>query len=297
MVIGMLLMFILIFAVAIPLFLTMQDTNSSTVVATNIEEEKRQERIYLINMTTQNISEVEYINQLTIKNTGSILVTLKAVYIDHNFLFDPSDTTINPNGNQINPNSTLSISLETLNEQYKPESIITIATERGTASMVYEKTLISGGQTIPAIQSNFGPLKLSFHDFYYANYYDGSIGEWKPGWLMNTKEGEIVWNITVTNIGDKDILLNSTSCFVLMSIDTPSNTKSWYINITSPLLIETTKNASIVYQWTTPQGVSVNTPFGAECRCKVFLAFFGTFQPTGIPYAQTIPFQAVDIFK
>ena len=67
MIIGMLLMFILFFAVALPLFVTMQNTNSSNVVATNIEEEKRQERIYLINMTTQKIGNLEYIKQLTIK--------------------------------------------------------------------------------------------------------------------------------------------------------------------------------------------------------------------------------------
>jgi hypothetical protein len=77
---------------------------------------------------------------------------------------------------------------------------------------------------------------------------------------------------------------------------TPSNTKSWYLNITAPLLIHPNQNATLIFEWATPEGNSVNTVYNAECQCRVFLAFFGDFEPVGA-YAQTIPFQAVDIYS
>jgi len=37
--------------------------------------------------------------------------------------------------------------------------------------------------------------------------------------------------------------------------------------------------------------------FSVECRSKIFMAFFGSYQPSGVSYAQTIPFESVAIYK
>jgi hypothetical protein len=299
MVIGVLILFIIILGVAITQLVTLQGYNFSATTALTVEEERRQERITLIGLATENIGGSDYIKNITVRNTGSITLLIKSLYIDNNFIFDPSDTSINLLGGQISPNSTLPILLDGLSprELYKPTSLIAVASARGTKSAANEAALAAEKNPPITIQTSFGPLKLNFTNFCYAPYYsNGSIGNWKPGWLVSNKEGPIVWKIEVQNIGSTTIALNQNSCFVLTSITTPSSTLSWYINITSPMAISPTQRVEIVFK-STSTGGTPNSPPGSPCQCKVFLAFFGSHQPENTPYGQTIPFEAVDVYK
>jgi archaellum component FlaG (FlaF/FlaG flagellin family) len=297
MVIGVFILFIIILGVAITQLITLQGNDSSAMTALTVEEERRQESISLVGLTIENDS--DYIANITVKNTGSITVLIKSLYIDNNFLFDPSDSSINPYGGRINPNSTLTISLKELipRELYKSMSMLAVASARGTKSAAYEAVLAAGKNPPVTIQTSFGPLKLNFTKFYYANYSDGSIGTWMPGWRISNKEGNIVWKIEVQNIGSDTIVLNQNSCFVLMSVGGSSNPKSWYIDITSPLEILPTQIVEIVFKLNA-QGTRESVPTGkAPYQCKIFLAFFGSHQPENTPYGQTIPFEAVEVYK
>jgi Tfp pilus assembly protein PilV len=299
MVIGVLILFMIILGVAIAQLITLQRYDSSTMTALTVEEERRQERISLVNLTTESIGGSDYIDQITVKNTGSITLLIKSLYIDNNFIFNPSDSSINPYGGRINPNSTLIIYLNELvpRELYKPTSMIAVASARGTKSAAYEGLLVAEKNPPIIIESGFGPLKLNFTEFYYAKYYsNGSIGTWMPGWLISNKDGPIVWKIGVQNKSPTTIVLNQNSCFVLMSITTPSSTLSWYINITSPIAITPSQKVQIVFK-SSSSGGTPNSPPGSECQCKIFLAFFGSHQPENTPYGQTIPFEAVNVYK
>jgi hypothetical protein len=299
MAIGVLILFMIVLGVAITQLIALQGYDSSTMTALTIEEERRQERITLVGLANENIGGSSYIENITVKNTGSITVLIKSLYIDNNFLFDPSDESINPYGGRISPNSTLTIPLNELapRELYKPMSILAVASARGTKSEAYEALLLDEKNPPITIQTSFGPLKLNFTNFCYAKYYsNGSIGPWMPGWRVSNKDGPIVWKIEVQNIGSSTIVLNQNSCFVLMSITTPSVTLSWYINITSPLVISPSQSVEIVFK-STSTGGTPNSPPGSACQCKIFLAFFGSHQPENTPYGQTIPFEAVDVYK
>jgi len=299
MVIGVLFMFIIILAVTASQFKALQDYNSTAEAASRIEEDRLQEKLYIIGLTNRTAGESVYIENVTVKNSGSITILLKSLYIDHLFLFDPSNTSINPAGGQINPNSTLNIMFTGLDspQPYEPESILTVGTERGTRSMVYEKTLTSGEERIVTVESNFGPLRLEYKAFWHAKYLNNTIGPWMSGWEISTKEGEVMWKINVTNIDTKAVTIRNTSCFVLTSIESPAVVKSWYINITTPLPIPPGQNATLIFSWTSPGGANVNSPPGTACQCKVFLAFFGVYPDSNVAYAQTIPFQSVEVVK
>lgn len=302
MVIGVLLILILFFGIAASQLIALENYASSARSALSIEEEKLQERTYITSLTKNGQNSIL---QITVKNTGSIAVLLRSLYVDHRFLFDPSDTTINPNGGNINPNSTLTISFSGLPtpEPYNEESVISIATQRGSLSMAIAKALANPDPLIINIEANFGPLKLIFDSFNYASYdtKTGLISQWKPGWSIDTTlEDQVVWNVTVKNIYDKAVELTKTSCFVLMSIDGSNNVVSWYMNSTAPVLIAPQETKQIVFQWNSPdrRGLNdVNSIFSDVCRSKIFMAFFGKYQPSGISYAQTIPFESVEIYK
>ena len=301
-VIGVMLILILFFSLAASQLLSLENYASSARSALAIEEEKLQERTYITSLTKDAQNNIA---QITVKNTGSIAVLLRSLYADHRYLFDPSETAINPNGGSINPNSTLTISFEGLQtpEPYNEKSVLTIATQRGSLSMAAERSLANPDPLIINIEANFGPLKLIFDSFYYASYdtKTGAISSWKPGWSLDTTlENEVVWNITVKNVYSQAVQLTKTSCFVLMSIDGSNNVVSWYMNSTSSVLLNPQDTKQIVFQWNNPdrRGLNdVNSIFSDPCRSKIFMAFFGNYQPSGLSYAQTIPFESVEIFK
>jgi hypothetical protein len=300
---GTILILIIVVTVASLLFVSLYLYEEKAQESIVIEEQRAQEKIVLLSISTENVSGAEYLEAILINNTGTIISRIRAIYIDNSFICDPTDPTLNPNDAYINPKDSLWIQFPS-NHIYDPLSKIEVATERGVKAVEYAWKLKSGSQAEPppeTMRTSFGPLLLNFEKFYYAEY-DGSFDsyEWKPGWSVE-KGTTLVWNITVTNIDDRDLTINKYSGFTLVSNDGGVQLP-WFIeppNDMDTLLIPANTTTSLIYIWDCPrntQGASTQSVYNQNDRSKVFLTFFGIFHETDgttKPYGQTIPFEAV----
>jgi len=133
---GSILLIILVLTLASIFFLALYRYNHSVQEAIRVEEERMQEKIILYGLATQNLSGTECVYAIHVNNTGSIASRIRAVYIDNEFLCDPSDRTINPSDTYINPKDSSWILLS-LGVKYEPTAKMTVATERGTKSSEY----------------------------------------------------------------------------------------------------------------------------------------------------------------
>ncbi|MEJ2242426.1 MAG: hypothetical protein P8Y18_09835 [Candidatus Bathyarchaeota archaeon] len=301
-VIGSVLMLVLVITVASLLFLSLYSYEEKAQESIKVEEERMQEKIVLLSLSTINISETEYLNALFINNTGTITARIRAIYIDNLFICDPTDPLLNPADTYINPQESLWVNIPTM--EYNPFSKIEAATERGLKSIDYEWKLKSGSEAEPpgeTMRFNFGPLVLDFDKFYHAEN-EGSYdpNSWKPGWSVE-KGATVVWNITVTNIDDRDLTINKYSGLTLVSNDGGLQ-KPWYIeppNGQDTQYIPANTSAQIIYIWDAPRELGYDknqSVYIQDYRSKVFLTFFGIFHEhdgSTTPYGQTIPFEAV----
>jgi len=310
---GAVLFIILVFVLQTVLFLTVYRYNSSVQEAIKTENERIQEKIVLSSLRTDNSTGVENIHALQVNNTGAITVRIRAIYIDNQFLCDPSAKSINPDDTYVNPKETSWVLMPS-GVKYNKDSTITAATERGTKSTDLEGRLKQGGEGRPPYESHkfyLGPLMLDFTKFYYAEVYPQTAAltsEWRPGWSISAGTGTIAWNITVKNIDDRNITINQFSSFTLWPNDEPSSRRPWYIEPPPNSLtqrINVNETAEIIYKWTTPKTNQTKNPntqsiYTTECRCRTILTFFGIFHEldgTTKPYGQTIPFEAVLVEK
>jgi len=303
---GSILVMILVLGLAAALFPSIYRYNYSVQEAIKVEEERMQEKIILCALATDNSSGTEYVSAIFVNNTGTITSRIRAIYIDNEFLCDPSDPSINPDDTYIDARESKWIAMPP-GVEYDPAAKLTVATERGIKSSEYEGILKQGGQPPPYEAGRFylGPLMLDFNKFYYTNasrdgYYDP--WSWKPGWEIEVGTGPIVWNITVKNIDDRNITINQFSGFCLVPNDEPDNRRCWYFEpppASFTKLIMSNETVHLIYIWDKPKKVSTNfaqSIYSAVCRNKVFLTFFGFFHEhdgTTKPYGQTIPFEAV----
>ena len=296
MVFATLLALIIIISVCVVEIKILSQFSTSMDQQITFEQEQLNEGIKLFKLSLTTIDSQDCIDKIGIKNTGSISTEIKSIYVDNEFLFDPSNSTLNPLGNIINPNSTKEISFQGIpieNKTYQPLSIITVVTERGTRSLGLEETLSAYTDPQLIIQTNFGPLKLDFKEFFYATY-NSVLGSLEPGWTVSSTSKEVVWKVNVTNISSDPIYLNKYTCFFLIA-DSPRDVREWYLNVTSSLTLEPGQVQSLTFVWKTPNGGDVQQIFSTACACRVFMAFFGTYE-TGKPLAQTIPFQSVNVY-
>jgi adhesin/invasin len=297
------ILFILTFIlVASTLFYALSNYNENIKASVTLEQTRNQERIILIGMTTYNTTGTELINAISINNAGSITSRIRAVYIDDEFRCDPSDFT----DTYINAKETKWINLIPANIEYNKTAKITLTTERGVKAVEYEGKLKGETETIEPTEVQkvyFGPLLLNFEKFYYTEAGSNGVynpNSWKPGWSVE-KGITLVWNVTVTNIDDRDITINQFSCFTLETNDGSAAQKPWYIEPpggANTLHIASNETVHIIYIWDTARTTAMKTQsvYQQPCRSKVFLTFFGVFhEPDGTtkPYGQTIPFEAV----
>ena len=301
---GSILFLILVVTLASILFFTLHRYNSLAKESITLEQERMQEREVLYALATQNVSGTEYVVAIYVNNSGSITSRIRAVYVDNEFLCDPSNKSLNPDDTYINAKESLGITLP-LGVEYEPMAKITVATERGIKSTEHQWKLKGGGGEPPHYKQKgfyYGPLMLDFNKFYYTECPTGTpILPWKEGWRIEIGTGEIAWNITVTNVDDRNITINQFSCFTLFPNKSPSNRRAWYLEprqepFTQFITVNETVN--IIYIWDKPKSISnkVQDIYATVCRNKVFLTFFGVFHEhdgTTKPYGQTIPFEAV----
>ena len=302
-VIGSVLMLLLVITAASLLFLSLYSYEEKAQESIKVEEERLQEKISLLSLSTVNISETEYLNALFLNNTGTITTRIRAVYIDNLFVCDPSDPLLNPDDTYVNAKDSLWINIPNTIE-YSPFSRIEVATERGSKSVEYEWKLKSGSQDQPPVETqrfHFGPLLLDFEKFYYAeNYGSYDPNSWIPGWSVE-KGTTVVWNVTVKNIDDRDLTINKYSGFTIVSNDGGVQLP-WFIeppNGQDTLFIPSNGTVHLIYIWDRPRntsGVKNQSVYNQNDRSKVFLTFFGIFHEhdgSTKPYGQTIPFEAV----
>jgi len=310
---GAVLFIILIFALQTTLFLAIFRYNSSVQEAIKTENERVQEKIVLASLVTDNSTGLDQVYALLINNTGAITVQIRAVYVDNQFICDPSDGSINPDDTYVNAKETSWVFMPP-GVPYNATSIMTVATERGTKSTDYEWRLKQSGGERPPIRFDkfyLGPLMLDFNKFYFAKV-DPQTGDvispWRPGWQILAGTGPIAWNITVKNIDERDITINQFSVFTLWANDQPSNRLPWYIEPPTNRLtqhIKSNETVQIIYKWSTPKTNQTRNPntqgvYNTDARCRNFLTFFGIFHEldgTTKPYGQTIPFEAVLVEK
>jgi len=301
---GSILFLILVLTLASILFFALYRYNQLVQGSIILEQERMQEKIVLYALATQNVSGTEYVVAIYVNNSGSITSRIRAVYVDNEFLCDPSNKSLNPNDTYVNAKESLGISLP-LEVEYKPMAKITVATERGIKSTEYQWKLKGGGGDPTQYKQKgfyYGPLMLDFNKFHYTECPSGTpIPPWKEGWRIEIGTGKIAWNITVTNVDDRNITINQYSCFTLFPNKSPSNRRAWYLEpAQEPFtqFIAVNETVNIIYIWDRPKSIStkVQDVYTTVCRNKVFLTFFGVFHEhdgTTKPYGQTIPFQAV----
>jgi hypothetical protein len=286
---GTLLALILIITVASTLFLAINNYNGDVERAMAIDDARSREKIVMTDLTVND----DYISAVKIKNLGSITSQIRAYYVDSEFICDPSDTNLNPNGAYINSQSSELLNLTQV--QFNPTSYITFATSRGTIAIELESHFMnSSGSTLAPMNTNYGPLRLNFTLFYYrqTDSNGNPLGPWKPGSNVSSAVTYCAWNITVTNIDTRNITLNQYSSLTLVS-NAGGSQYPWYIN-NPQVFIETNHTVSIVYVWDKqlPTTKAASFPQAARETFKVFLSFFGKFSD-GTTYGQTIPFEAV----
>jgi PKD repeat protein len=301
---GSILFLILVVTLASILFFALYRYNSLAKDSITLEQERMQERVVLYALATQNVSGTEYVVAIYVNNSGSITSRIRAVYVDNEFLCDPSNKSLNPDDTYVNAKESLCIWLPP-GVEYDPMVKITVATERGIKSTEYQWKLKGGGGEPPDYKQKgfyYGPLMLDFNKFYYTECPSGTpIPPWKEGWRIEIGTGEIAWNITVTNVDDRNITINQFSCFTLFPNKSPSNRRAWYLEpLQEPFtqFIAVNETVNLIYIWDKPKSIStkVQDVYTTVCRNKVFLTFFGIFHEhdgTTKPYGQTIPFEAV----
>jgi len=294
---------ILVMLLLSTIFLVLDTSSSATIEGIKIEKARSDESIGLIGPGALNVTSGSIITGLRVNNTGSIAVRIRALYIGHRFVCDPSefsgDAYIESKESlwiQLYPNVQPPIILNetTMNEYW------TVTTERGTRASETGGRLKWGNPWIPYTPNKFyfGPLMIVFDMFHWRS---GS-GPWRNGWTVPKSTKDVTWRILVVNVDDRDIEIKETSCLTLISNDnSPKDPLAWYID--PPVTTTTLKPGVfnfIYYTWNKPyshSGASKQGITGMQdsTTCINFLTFFGSFiEANGTePFGQTVPFEAV----
>ena len=268
----------------------------------HIEQERMQEQVALIGPGAVNLTDNTYVDYLRVNNTGSIIIRLRALYIGHEFICDPStfsgDAYIMPQETLWVPLYDNNIIIEfdtTFNEVWR------ITTERGTSAYELGSTLQHGNGEFPYDPNKFyyGPLMIIFDEFYWQSESEAS---WQEGWSISKGTKDVTWRITIANIDDRTIIITEVSALTLISNDnSPKDPVPWYLDPDrSQMTLKPRVLNYLYYSWSKPaseQGTSrqgVNIP--DFTTCITFLTFFGFFvEPEGTltSFGETIPFEAV----
>jgi hypothetical protein len=302
-VVGSVLFILAAMLVASILFVALSNYNADTQQRILLEQSRTQERLYLTGLETENSTGLPIITTVTLNNTGSITIRIRGVYVNNQFICDPSDF----DDTYVNAKESKTINLHPADMIYDRTNALTLTTERGTKTVEYEGKLKGDTEPIEPTEVQkvyFGPLLLNFEKFYYTETTTGLYdpNAWKPGWTVE-KGTTLVWNVTVKNIDDRDITINQYSCLTLESNDGAAAQKPWYIEPvdgTNTIRIDANATVNLIYIWDTARTTATKTQsvYQQPCRSKIFLTFFGVFHEkdgTTKPYGQTIPFQAVQI--
>lgn len=289
------------------LFAALNIYGTSVTERMKMEEERQQESVGLhgpkaIRLNRDNT----FVEELRVNNTGTITIRIRALYISHKFIVDPSTFQ---NDSYINPKSSLWIKLFPLPSGNKIEwnqttvnADWTVTTERGTRAHQIGASLYYGDNPHYGWEGRFyiGPLMIMFNMFHWRS----DTGPWQNGWMLPKSTADVTWRILISNIDNIDIKVTNKSSLTLISNDNaPNDPIPWYIDPTlSSMYYKPGSFYFVYYSYAKPydesrQRQSANG-FGDGTTCITFLMFLGAFvSPNGTetPYGQTIPFEAVHV--
>jgi len=287
------------------LFFAVEVSSSGLNSRLKIEQERMQERIVLVGPEALELTEASEVERVRVDNIGSITVRIRALYIGHEFICDPSEFEGDA---YIESKESLWINLSSVTpaiifNDKTANAYWTMTTERGSKASEIGGKLKWGEPEIPytANKFYFGPLMLVFDMFHWRS---GS-GPWTSGWSIPKGTKDVTWRILCVNIDNRDIVITDTSCLTLISNDnSPKGPLPWYIDPTFPYQTMTLKPGVfnfIHYTWSKPSsagGAKRQAVTGMQelTTCITFLTFFGQFievDNTLTSFGQTIPFEAV----
>ena len=289
-------MLLLMFAALTGLIVAYFNFDLSTQEQMKIEHERSQEKIVITNLKLDN--ELSVAN-LTISNIGAIEVKIRALYRQEGgetiFLADPSmymDT-------YIAIGESLVIDTTSFGYMPDPDTILIAATERGTKSLGVNEIELTLGNLPPDLntsQLTVGPLMLTFTSLQWTATFDNDGNPIWPdsanGWIIkSTSPRHCAWRINVTNVDPEgnDLSINQFSGFTIVGADSPQAI-TWYLDAAQQTL---NHNQTSSITFTGSEGGNFNQQPEVN---NVFLTFFGYYE-NGIPFAQTIPFQAITVVK
>ena len=288
---------LLMFAVITALVAGWTNYNQSVQVQMQIEQDRSKEQITLTHQTIED----DIIKSIEIRNTGTIEVEIRALYETLNsetaLICDPSVDPQIKRDTHIAPSETLTLNLTPL--AITSEAKIIAATERGvrTINSIIPVTTETQPPTPNTHKYTYGLLELYWEDFKYkqfdTNFNPG--GQWDPGWIVHSTSRYVAWKATITNIGNKTIILNELSSFTTVSSDS-SDLRSWYLysqpeNQPQSLTLLVDKPTEVIFVWRASGTSGYKSIYEQPTVAMVFLTFYGAFD-NGQPYAQTVPFEA-----
>jgi hypothetical protein len=295
------LMLFLMFAVMIGLIAAFLNYNTSAQLQMGNDGQRSAEQIALAEIKVdQNPLKV------TITNIGTTEVTISTLYktLNGQAIYYCDAPTYNSETNiPVGKNLTLSFpSGVTLGEEEK----IVVATSRGTKTIdqYLPKPSPTPIFTFDSSKYLYGNIELQWEEFEYKSWNNNFNpgGQWLPGWMVSNPQSNVAWKVTITNIGDKTIILNEQSSFTLDPTSTDSQSsparRSWFLYSeptsqpqTTTLLKDTP--VTVLFVWSNPTQQNYLGIYSQSCVCMAFLTFFGHYDDiNNSPYAQTIPFEA-----
>lgn len=300
MTIGSAMMLFLLIAIMIGLVTSFYSLNSSAQQQLSYEGQRSAEQITLISF---GVGQNNLLNA-TIANTGTIEVTIKALYktLDGQvtYYYDPS---IN-NPTIIQPGKNLTICFPSGVTLGTDEKIVA-ATSRGikTIDIDIPKPTPTPSVTFDPTKYSYGNIELEWEKFECITWNGNNFNppsQWNPGWFVSNPESYIAWRATIKNIGDKDIILNGNSSLTLDPTATDSQAspskRSWFLYsdpTTQPqtALLPIDESVTVTFVWSDPYQQKFLGIYNQPSVCMVFLTFFGNNED-GTAYAQTVPFEA-----
>lgn len=264
--------------------------NLSIQAQMDIEKKRAQEQIAI---TQIGIDTQQKITNITISNTGTTEVKIRAVYREENgvttFIVDPSTYIAQSNSKTVN--------IASLGLIANPNALLIVATERGIKSRsVFERAIIYGKPPtgIDTSGLSVGPLLLTFDSMSWAACKkNGDLtGGWEQRWTIPT--GYCGWKLNLTNIDTekRSLTINQYSGFTISLVSSPSTT-TWFLKA-SQYTADWNQTIPIIFLWDTSRTSASNAGSSQKGVNNIFLTIFGNYSD-GKTFAQTIPFEAVTI--
>jgi hypothetical protein len=289
-------MLLIVFAAIVAIIFYFSNYNNAIQTQAIVEKEHSQEKIVISQIDVDN---AEKIANISIRNTGTIEVRIRALYQSEDgeitFLADPStfaDTSVGVGEEK-------TINVTSLGLTVDPNIALIAATQRGTRSMEINEIELEYG-SLPAdfdtSQLSIGPIMLDFNSINYTktDKNGNPTGSW-PGWPVPSNT-YCKWTLNVTNVDPekRDLVIDKNTGLTLSKVGGPQAT-TWYLS-TNQQTLAWNKTSTITFLWDVPGGNSAARAGSNQAgENNIFLTFFGNYTGVGVKFAQTIPFEAVAV--